>query len=169
MTVLIIVQLLLQITLKGSIDDLWNFFLILQMIAFLSLYEATIPANIEIYFDEFRKLVKFEILKPDNMLGLISPGLTVAKLLGEKPTVISASLESSGVQSTSIMANLGVYILGVSFFIIVIVVLVLLLRVQRIRDKVKGIIEKIKKKTFWNNTIRSVTISYLETALSLHI
>jgi len=58
----------MQIMLKGSLDDLWNFFLILQLIAYMSIYETPIPANVEIYVGEFRKMIKFEILKPDNLL-----------------------------------------------------------------------------------------------------
>ena len=71
----------MQIALKGSINDLWGFFLMIQLVAHMSIYETPIPANIEIYVGEFRKLVKFEILKPDFILGLFKPGLTIASLI----------------------------------------------------------------------------------------
>jgi hypothetical protein len=40
-------------------------------------YETNIPANVEIYFDEFRKMVNFETLKPDNIIGILWPGVTI--------------------------------------------------------------------------------------------
>ena len=129
----------------------------------------SIPANIEIYVSEFRKLIRFEILKPDNMIGLVKPGYTLALLIGDAKTSVSASLDSSGVESSSFMVNMGVYIFAGGAFLLAMLVLVLLMMLRRLKEKIKGIIEKVMKKTFWNNTIRSITISYLETTISLHV
>lgn len=52
----------MQISMKGSLDDIWGLYLTLQLVAYISLYETNIPANVEIYFKEFRKMVNFEIL-----------------------------------------------------------------------------------------------------------
>jgi hypothetical protein len=65
---LMIIQLVLQVTLKGSINDIWSLFLILQLIAYLSLYDTSVPSNVEIYVTEFRNMVTFQILKPDKLL-----------------------------------------------------------------------------------------------------
>jgi hypothetical protein len=62
MTAVIIIQLIMQISMKGSLDDIWGLYLTLQLVAYISLYETNIPANVEIYFKEFRKMVNFEIL-----------------------------------------------------------------------------------------------------------
>ena len=42
----------------------------MQVIAFMSVYQTEVPANVEIYVQEFRKAIKFEVIKPDNVLGL---------------------------------------------------------------------------------------------------
>ena len=47
------------------------------MVAYMSIYDTSIPANVEIYVGEFRKMVKFEVLKPDFVLNMYEPGLTV--------------------------------------------------------------------------------------------
>ena len=60
----------MQIILKGSIDDIWALFLMLQLLAYMSVYEIPIPAVVEIYVIEFRKMIKFDILKPDKLIGL---------------------------------------------------------------------------------------------------
>jgi hypothetical protein len=62
---------------KGSLDDIWSLYLMLQLIAYISVYETNIPANVEIYFTEFRKMVNFEILQPDNLIGIFWPGVTL--------------------------------------------------------------------------------------------
>lgn len=49
MTAIIIVQIILQLVLKGSIDDIWNMYLILQLCAYMSIYDIAFPVNVEIY------------------------------------------------------------------------------------------------------------------------
>jgi hypothetical protein len=78
---LIFIQLGLQVFLKGSIDDMWNLYLMMQLIVFFTMYDIPIPANIEVYNDEFRKLIQFDILQPDNLLGIIWPGTTVQSIV----------------------------------------------------------------------------------------
>lgn len=51
MTAIIIIQILLQLLLKGSIDDTWNMFLILQLCAYAQIYDIAFPINVEIYIE----------------------------------------------------------------------------------------------------------------------
>ena len=62
---------------------------------------------------------------------------------------------------------MATYIMAVACFIIFIVVIYVLMKFGKLKNKMMRIIDGIKKKTFWNNTIRSITISYLETAIQL--
>jgi hypothetical protein len=62
---------------KAKIDTLWSLFLTLQQVSFLPMYEVNIPANVELYFIEFRKVINFEYLKPDIFIGLIWPEVTI--------------------------------------------------------------------------------------------
>ena len=52
----------------------------MQLAKVLPLYYIYIPAQTEIYLTEIRGLVDFDKLKPDFLLGLIEPGLTMKKL-----------------------------------------------------------------------------------------
>jgi hypothetical protein len=125
-----IIQLVLQIFLKGSVDDIWGLFLIMQLIAYMSIYDINIPSNVEIYVEEFRKLVAFEILKPANMVKLVDKNPKVKLLLiqyGLAPSSdvkyeMPASLESSG-QSASFVVNVAQYIVGFLLFIITVLAL----------------------------------------------
>lgn len=40
----------------------------MQLIVFFTLYDTPVPANIEVYNNEFRKFVSLEIIKPINIL-----------------------------------------------------------------------------------------------------
>ena len=69
----------------------------------MSIYSINIPSNVEIYVQEFRKMVAFEILKPDNMIKVVDKDLNIWMVLaGEdadpsrEDMDISSSLESSG-------------------------------------------------------------------------
>ena len=66
------------------------------MVAYMSVYDTSIPANVEIYVGEFRKMVKFEVLKPDYLIGMVYPGVTIQGLLSDKTVKLPGSLESSG-------------------------------------------------------------------------
>ena len=49
------------------------------MACFYTFYATALPGNAEIYLEEFRKLIEFEMVKPDNFLALIPEDLTGGK------------------------------------------------------------------------------------------
>ena len=49
MTVIIIVQIIMQGFLKGVIEDLWSLYFTLQLCSYLTLLNVSIPGNAEIY------------------------------------------------------------------------------------------------------------------------
>ena len=115
---------------KGALDDIWSLFLILQLCAYMSIYETNVPANSEIYMGEFRKMVKFEILKPDNLVGIWVPGFKLQDFLASAQAELSGSMESSG-ESDSFIVNMAIYILALSVFLVAIIVLYLLMTVKK--------------------------------------
>mgnify|MGYP001098195434 CR=1 FL=1 len=138
----------------------------MQLIAYMSIYEVNMPANIEIYVEEFSKMVKFEILKPDNLIGLVWPEVTIKSLLESSKTKLQSNVENSGYQSENFFVNNALYVAVALLFILVIAILFIL---QKFAKKVEGILKNILRKTFWNNMIRSFSISYLETSIGLMI
>ena len=83
MNTLIIIQIVAQVFMKGIIKSFLSFFFTLQIFVFLTLYEVPVPANADIYMTQTRKLVRFESIKPDNLLQVFFPdkGWTVASLI----------------------------------------------------------------------------------------
>ena len=132
----------------------------------MSIYEVNLPANIEIYLEQFAKLIKFEILKPDNLLGLYEPGLTVQILIEGSKTKLSSNIENSGVQSENFLVNNILYIAAASLFILLLIILFIL---KKLIKKIEGILRRILAKTFFNNIVRSISISYLDTSVGFMI
>jgi hypothetical protein len=78
---------------------------------------------------------------------------------------MSSSSESTGISSDSLLVNLAVYFVALLAFALVMGALYSLKKNPKLRDKIDPMIKKILKQTFWNNTVRSITISYLQTAV----
>ena len=66
------------------------------------------------------------------------------------------------IDTPDIVINMAAYILigilGAATFLVVI----LLARFEKLKSRFKPIIKRVKKSTFWNNTIQSITFSYLD-------
>ena len=72
MKAVFVLQILFQICLKGALNDFWLMFFTLQIICYLKIYDIAIPGNADVYVVEFTKLIEFDILNPDTIIGLIS-------------------------------------------------------------------------------------------------
>jgi hypothetical protein len=72
-------------------------------------------------------------------------------------------MESSGVKSPGFIVNMALYLMVLAAFLGFLAVLLALRFVPSLRVKIEGIIRKTLEGTFWNNTIRSISLSYLET------
>lgn len=119
------------------------------------------------YVKGIRDIVTFQFLKPDPILKMIKPGLTIDVLLGAAKgtnTNLPQTMEGAG-QTASFLVNMFMYIAALVVFFVILVVLILLTQIKKYKTKIIQILEGVKKKTFWNNTVRSVTISYIETAI----
>ena len=58
-----------------------NVIMFLQLIKVMSIYKVNIPAILEIFLKEIRKMVDFETINADNLLGLVSDDLSVKVLI----------------------------------------------------------------------------------------
>lgn len=67
------------------------------------------------------------------------------------------------------MVNMAMYIMLLGAFVLFGGFLFALKFVPPVRAKVEAIIKKTLKSTFWNNTIRSISISYIETAKTYYV
>lgn len=65
-------------------------------------------------------------------------------------------------QEVSMLKDLGIYLILLGFALLIIAVMAIGMVVHKYREQIKQALSSIKKKTFWNNTIKSVLIAYLD-------
>ena len=92
----------------------------------MSIYVTNIPSNVEIYMQELRFMIKFEILKPDNILALFDSELTLKKIVKGQTEQMKGNFENTGYEMDNILINMSVYILIFVVFLLGILVLTLL-------------------------------------------
>ena len=98
----------------------------------MQIYDIAFPVNVEIYLKEFRSLIRFEVLKPDNLLPLIDPDLSVDVLIGVSKSMVKSNMESTGYKSASFIKNMAVYI----FVIVAVLFVGAVMIVIRFFDKI---------------------------------
>jgi len=126
----------------------------------LSIYNTPTPANVEIYITAFQDTVKFEVLKPDKLIGIFEPGFKLSAYLAKDNQIIQGDVANIG-ESKSLIANMIIFITALLLFLMFVGALRVAMKVKKYRRKASAVVHKVKEKTFWNNTIRSITISYL--------
>ena len=72
-TVMMIIQLVLSLFLKGALNDLWGLFFTLQILCYITIYDTVIPSSAEMYLTEVRKIIEFDIISPEGFAKLIDP------------------------------------------------------------------------------------------------
>lgn len=128
-----------------------------------------IPGNAEIYIQQFRELVDFEIFQPDVFLPLINKKWSVQYFVGFSKAQVQGNLAATGVTSGNILFNLQTYIMLLCIFLFFMLILVALMIIKKFRAKIKALITSILQKTFFNNSVRSINLSYLKSALAFVI
>jgi len=72
MKVLFFLQLLIQLFLKKSLEQLFVLFFTLQVLCYMSIYNVFIPSNSQLYVAEFTKLIEFDVLNPDTIIATVT-------------------------------------------------------------------------------------------------
>ena len=157
---IMVVRVLTQIFLKGSIDHIIGLFLALQILCYMMYYNISLPSITEMVLQEFKKIIEFEFLNPEGMVRLWKPDFKLNEwMTGVKADIINP--EKSNSMMDSLIVYIGVGAAGV-------VTLVSLFITSYIcRKRVKKQFDKIKKKLFFNGIVRSITISYVTVCLTV--
>ena len=160
MTSMFILQLIMQVCLKGSLNDLWLMFFTLQIMCYLVIYDIPIPANAGIFLVEFTRLIEFDILNPETFIRLIT-GNPDFDLVGY---ITGVSPFEAG--QVGILNELVFFIFAVVAALVVIIFMILITAVTCIRTRIVNLLIRLKKQFFFNGLIRSVTIMYIQVCMS---
>ena len=102
---------------------------------------------------------------------MYDPDLSVDVIIGiaKGAVEVKSNAESSGFKSSSFVKNMAVYIFIIVGVLLLIVVGLFLRFFDKIQPKVDKALRDAANKFFFNNYVRSITITYLETAISFKI
>ena len=78
-------------------------------------------------------------------------------------------MEACGYESGNLFINMGVYIVIFIFLILFLIIIIMLRIIKKFRDNMNKVLALISRKIFWNMIIKTVTLSYIEFAISLTI
>jgi len=166
MVALIILQVVAQIALEGAMDDLWSMFFTLQIVCYLKFYGVIVPTNVNIYRDQFVKLIEFNMLNPQKMVQIWKPNFDLMDWIrGKDVMIVNKAQEASPFNDLKIFLLLGAILLG---FVALLVVAWVLLRAcsPKTADKIQDYLKKLKQKWTWNLTIRAMDISYIQVVIT---
>ena len=102
---------MLQVILRGTLDDLASGFYCLQMCSYLTIYNVPVPSVTEIFIKQFRKLVEFELLQPDSVLSFFNSQKSILDWYKVEQEKLMSSVESTGVISSKFLFNMRTLIL----------------------------------------------------------
>ena len=136
-------------------NDLWSLFFTMQLICYLRIYDTPIPSNAEIYMKEFIKIIEFQMLNPEALIGLFVPGFKMKEfIVGVQNNIVSQD------QEASVIGDLMMYILFGGVGLIFLCIVLTLTLIERFRTKLLKKLMDFKAKFIWNGVIRSLTISW---------
>lgn len=161
MKALFFVQIILQICLKGAMNDFWVMFFTLQIICYLKIYDVPIPGNADIYVVEFTKLIEFDILNPDSILQLImsDPDFKLMDWIVGK-----SKFNSNG--APSMMDDMRLYIMGAAAGVIALILIYIVSLVKKYRKAILKFFKNLFNKMVFNGIIRTLTIMYIQLCMS---
>lgn len=111
------------------------------------------------------------MLKPDQILPAIGINMSLGELLKLNYSEVlfeDQSLRENGVESSNSLANLRIYLfIALAAAVVVIIMLIVAALWKKARDKIMDLLKKTIKGFFWNNTIKTILISYLPQCIAV--
>lgn len=158
---MMIVQIVLSVFLKGALDDLWGLYFTLQIMCYMSIYDVNFPASANMYVEEFTKIIEFDILEPEGMIGIFVPDFDL------RAFVTGTAIAMNKDQEASVIKDLQVYLLLAGFVVIVLIFAAIgYVCFQKYKEKIKAKVTKAIDKFFWNGSTQSLLVSYAQVAMS---
>jgi hypothetical protein len=147
-------------------DDLWSMFFTLQIVCYLKFYGVIVPTNVNIYRDQFVKLVEFNMFNPQKAVQMYDPNFDLMDWIrGREVMVVNKAQEASVFNDLKIFILLGAIL--VAFFLTLVVGFVLTRACfPKTAEWIKNKLKEFKQKWTWNLTIRTIDISFIQTVIT---
>jgi hypothetical protein len=147
--------------------ELFGLFLALQLVCYLNGYQIALTSNAQIYTDEITKLVEFDLFNPEKLVQrLWDPQFNMLNWLRGRS---SRHMTLNEDQEKSIYKDIKTLVALLIVFVIAVVVMVILTKTEKYRQRVRRMLQKLKKMLFYNTIIRSIDIAYLQICMTVAI
>lgn len=149
-------------------------FFIVQLTKVIPLMDFYIPAAIEMYYQEVRSMIDFEILTPDGIIGVFAPNQTLSSVVfgpadgleaASNKSETSMGMQAAGAGSLSFVDNMMLFIFAFLVFLVVMIILGLLATLPCLRNRISKIIRQNLAGFFFNGWIQSFIIAYMATCI----
>lgn len=118
------------------------------------------PANTEIYIQEFTKLIEFDILNPDGIGRKITgdPDFKLASFI--------AGIREKNEGEPNMMDDLGFFVILLGIGACALCVMGCVYQYRKYREKIMAIVKKLVDNFMFNGFIRAITIAYIQLCMS---
>ena len=128
-----------------------------------------IPAEIEMYYNEVRKMLDFEMMSPDGIIQIFAPNMTLVDLImppkNETAEIEDQGMKSSSAETLNFLDNLQVYILAFALFVIILTILGIFAVIPFIRQRILKLITEQVSAFFFNGLINAHQMAYITTCI----
>lgn len=138
----------------------------IQMCTLFTFYAVSLPGNVDIYLEEFRKLVEFEMANPEKVLAFVNPDFKLSKLMGLGQERLLNTIESSGMVTADATYNLKIFIFIFGGIVVIGLLPVILYIIKGIRPVIERRMRKNVSKVYYNGIIAAQTLSYLKAGVA---
>ena len=76
------------------------------MCCFFTIYKTKIPSDTEIYLDEFRSLITFQIASPKKIINFLYPGYDLNEKIAAAKARLTGPMESTGLKTKNFYSNM---------------------------------------------------------------
>ena len=138
----------------------------IQICTFFTFYGANMPGNVDIYLEQFRQLIEFEMADPEKLLTLINPDWSIKKLMSIEQERLTNTIESSGIESSNAVYNLKIFIFIFAVIIFIMLVPAIFYVIKGFRPIIERRMRNNLKKVYYNGIIGGQTVSYLKAGVA---
>ena len=125
--------------------------------SYIIVYDNYFPQSVEIYLQEFKKIIEFEIFSPEGAIKLFDPSFSLKAFISGYKVTINKDQESSVLKDMQVyimilvVSSIFLCLMGLGWVVF-----------KKCASKIKQKLINAKNKFLWNGAVRSFYISFAQ-------
>jgi hypothetical protein len=164
--VIVLVEVGVHVAAGMSLEPLWALFFTLQFLCYIKVYDAPMPANVQIYMDHLTSMVELDMFNPQTLIQFWDEDFRFNNWFSS----MVPSLMFDPDMEQSIFNDLQIYVFIAIFGLICLLIFLIMKKIRQDTDKEDWYDLKwaqIKQSLIWNLVIRSAMVMYLKCCISV--